>query len=106
MQMLGKKLQYSDYWHLEKSFLRAKIATLRMRFYESCIHYISSCSSKVCFAESGKKKAYQGEKVKKITINGCFYAKFLRKSQKSITFAVANCFIGGYLVLTAGRTGM
>ena len=37
---------------------------------------------------------------------GVFYAKFLRKSQKSITFAVANCFIRGYLVLTAGRTGM
>ncbi len=37
---------------------------------------------------------------------GVFCAKFLRKSQKSTTFAVANYFVRGYLVLTAGRTGM
>ena len=37
---------------------------------------------------------------------GVFCAKFLRKSQKSTTFADAICFVRGYLVLTAGRTGM
>ena len=53
-----------------------------------------------------KKGISKRKSEEKITINGCFYAKFLRKSQKSIIFAVANCFIRGYLVLTAGRTGM